>query len=156
MKKLLPFRKALAILLAALTVMSSLVILPITASATESIRLDISTENQKLRVRLKLSDPFGFMAITSLSMDGQTVAIDDYAAHGVTEVGFQFLKSKAKKDTAAILADANTVKATARNTTRKISMPYMKSCTPPSFIIPSILSLTLSWTVKPIPVMPVP
>ncbi len=112
MKKHPQFRKLLAILLAALTVMSSLVILPITASATNSVCLDISTENQKLRVRLKLSDPFGFMAITSLSMDGQTVAMDDYAAHGVTEVGFQFLKSEAKKDTAAILADANTVKAT--------------------------------------------
>ncbi len=104
------FKKYLALLLSLVIAMSMLVTLPLTASAAGTVTPDISSAGQRLYIRLKLTDPFGFMAITSLSLNGSTLPCVDYAANGITEVGFLFLDAEqAPANTNALLASPDTV-----------------------------------------------
>ncbi len=112
MKQKIHVKKALSVLLALVIVMSTLITLPLTASAAGDISLDISTAGNRLSIRLKLTDPFGVMAITSLSVDGNTLAYADYAENGVEEVGFLYLDAEqAPADANAILESSDAVMA---------------------------------------------
>ena len=113
MKKTLCFKKTLAVLLALFTLISSFMIMPASA-ASDDVVLDVSSGSKNLSIRLKLTDPFGLMAITSMSKNGQTIAFADYAAHGVGEVGFLFLDSETAVSADELLNHSNTVMASGK------------------------------------------
>ena len=109
MKKQITFKRSLALLLSVLMVMSVFVMMPASA-ASNDVTLSIGSKSQNLWIRLKLTDPFGLMAITSVSKGGQTIAVDDYAANGIEEVGFMFLESTVPANATTILQSSNTKK----------------------------------------------
>ena len=107
MKKQIKFKRSLALLLSLLMVMGAFMIMPASA-ASDTVKLDISSKSQKLMMRLKPMESFEWMPITSVSKGNDTIAFEDYAANGISEVGFMFLESKVVVSSTMMLNNSGT------------------------------------------------
>ena len=107
MKKQIKCNRFLALFLSLLMVISAFVIMPASA-ASDTVTLDISSKSQKLMMRLKPMESFELMPITSVTKGNDTIAFEDYAANGISEVGFMFLESKVAVSSAMMLNNSNT------------------------------------------------
>lgn len=74
--------------------------------------LDISAASRNLGIRIKLTEPFGFMVISSMSVDGKQLPISSYTC---TSYGFKFLASDTPVTVEDILASNKTVTQAKRN-----------------------------------------
>lgn len=71
----------------------------------------VSTESKNLSLRIKLTEPYGFMAITSLSWADEILPVAEYDQY-VNGVGFVFLRSDHPVTEAELMVEGTRVKGT--------------------------------------------
>lgn len=98
------------------------------ASAGAIPTLAISSESQNLSLRLKLTEPFGLLAITTLSWDGQLLPVAEYDRYA-DSVGFVFLCSPTAVHAGQLMVEGERVEGVAYQTPtydqgKKFCAPY--------------------------------